>query len=116
MSGGKVVHVLSGKSFDVYVGRPMPRLRLRGSGWGNPYRIGEDGTRDEVLRRYEVGVRYWLTVEGGEGDAWREEVASLRGKTLACWCAPRDGTPLTLDDETVCHGQILLRLAEQEAS
>ena len=37
---------------------------------------------------------------------------TLRGKTLACFCAPKD-EPLTLDDPVVCHGQTLLKLAEE---
>ena len=34
---------------DVYIGRP--------SRWGNPYHIGIDGTREEVITMYEDHVR-----------------------------------------------------------
>lgn len=57
----------------VYCGRPSP--------WGNPYRIGVDGTRDEVIRKYRVWL--WRTL--------REQpdfLAPLIGKDLVCWCAP----------------------------
>ena len=34
--------------YDVYIGRP--------SKWGNPFRIGPDGNREEVIRKY----RDWI--------------------------------------------------------
>ena len=68
----------------IYVGRP--------SRWGNPYRIGRDGTREEVIALYEEYARDRLRVE----PDWLE---SLRGRDLVCWCAPQ-----------ACHGDVLLRL------
>jgi hypothetical protein len=59
-------------AYDVYVGRPTK--------WGNPFKIGRDGTRAEVIERYER----WL-LEQPELVAALDE---LRGKTLGCWCAP----------------------------
>lgn len=67
----------------VYIGRP--------SKWGNPFVIGKDGTRAEVVAKYER----WLC-ESGPGS----QVGELRGKDLVCWCAP-----------LACHGDVLLRLA-----
>ncbi len=52
----------------VYVGR--------GSPWGNPFRIGVDGDRDQVIDRYEREVLPTL------------DVTPLRGKHLVCHCAP----------------------------
>ena len=71
----------------VYVGRP--------SKWGNPFVIGPDGTRAEVIAKYER----WLL---GHSDlvAWAR--ADLRGHDLVCWCAPR-----------ACHGDVLLRVANE---
>lgn len=34
-------------SYDVYVGR--------GTKWGNPFEIGKDGTRLEVIEKYRLG-------------------------------------------------------------
>ena len=115
--GGKVVHALGQTPYDVYVGRRNKRHRLPESVFGNPYRIGEHGDREEVLRRYEELQRNNLHHANAYPSnyllqAWKDNIASLRGKTLACWCAPKDRA-LTVDDETVCHGQILLRLAEE---
>jgi hypothetical protein len=72
------------KPHDVYIGRP--------SKWSNPFRIGPDGTREEVLEKFENRLR---------GDAeLMAALPELKGKVLGCWCAPRD-----------CHGDILARLA-----
>ena len=45
MSGTDVVHCKKAP-FDVYIGRP--------SKWGNPYSIGPDGTREEVIEKYRL--------------------------------------------------------------
>jgi hypothetical protein len=71
----------------VYVGRPGK--------WGNPFHLGKDGDRAEVLRKYEA----WLTAYPEQIEAVKRE---LRGKTLGCWCHPRP-----------CHGHILARIANE---
>ena len=73
-------------AYDVYVGRP--------SKWGSPFQVGRDGTRAQVIARYEA----WLATQ----PALLAELASLAGKTLGCWCAP-----------AVCHGEVLARLAAE---
>ena len=40
----------------VYIGRRMTRIGLAGSKWANPFKIGLDGTREEVIEKY----RAWL--------------------------------------------------------
>ncbi len=106
---GKVVHALSGAPYDVYVGRQSKRQGLPESPWANRFRIGKDGDREEVLRRFEQKER---ELAESLPNTYAMQIAELRGKTLACWCAPKDRA-LTIEDETVCHGQILLRLAEE---
>ncbi len=68
----------------VYIGR--------GSKWGNPFRIGRDGDRAEVIAEYAL----WLTAQE---HLWRA-LDELRGRDLVCYCAP-----------AMCHGDILLALA-----
>lgn len=89
MGQGRVVNVRR-EQYDVYIGRP--------SEWGNPFVIGRDGTRAEVIAKYEAWMRRRLTREPGLADA----VRALRGKRLGCWCAPKP-----------CHGDVPLRLAEE---
>lgn len=78
----------------VYVGRAVPRKGVNGSPWGNPWTIGKDGNRSAVLYLYER----WLL---GNPDLMAR-LPELRGKVLACWCAPLP-----------CHADILLRLANR---
>lgn len=62
--------------------------------WGNPFKIGRDGTREEVIEKYEL----WLRQTGLVEIVKRE----LRGKDLLCWCHPLP-----------CHGDVLLRIANE---
>ena len=72
--------------YDVYIGRAMPRFRLAGSKWGNPYR------GDDAITQFE---RHLL-----RSPPLLKALAELRGKVLGCWCAPGP-----------CHGDVLVRLA-----
>lgn len=65
--------------------------------WGNPYYEGRDGTREEVIDKYEEWIKH-LIVE----LPVLYDLEKLRGRDLVCWCAP-----------LACHGDVLLRLANQ---
>src|SRR5690348_491325 len=84
----RVVHVGSQEWKDtpegrrVYIGRAMPRQRLRGSIYANPFRVDELG-RDEALRRYEQSWREQLRRRPWEMELARELMV---GKVLGCWC------------------------------
>ena len=80
----KVVHCKRG-THDVYIGRP--------SQWGNPFVIGKDGTREQVIQKY----RNWFMTQPSLLAALPE----LTGRTLGCWCAP-----------AACHGDVLAELAD----
>lgn len=77
-------HTAGSYADAVYIGR--------GSKWGNPFRIGIDGDRAAVIAKYET----WLRRQHHLLRALDE----LRGRNLLCFCAPK-----------VCHGDLLLRLA-----
>jgi len=81
----KVVHCKK-ERYDVYIGRP--------SKWRNPFVIGKDGNREEVIEKYK---KWLLNNKELMADLWE-----LRGKILACWCAPQS-----------CHGDVLLELANK---
>lgn len=72
----------------VYVGRP--------SMWGNPFVIGRDGTREEVIAKYRAGLAALdplvLAVRLGQ-------LADRNPTALACWCAPEP-----------CHADVLAEL------
>ncbi|NLG01739.1 MAG: DUF4326 domain-containing protein [Lentisphaerae bacterium] len=82
----KVVHCKRERC-DIYIGRP--------SEWGNPFEIGKDGTRQQVINKY----REWIKSQ----PALMAKIPTLKGKTLGCWCYPRP-----------CHGDVLAELADKE--
>jgi hypothetical protein len=77
----------------------------RSTKWGNPFVIGNDGTRAECIELYKRFVAGKEATKRKEVLAARELVAvgarELRGKNLACWC-PMDEP---------CHADILLTIA-----
>jgi len=77
---GNVVHCKKEK-YDVYIGRP--------SVWGNPFTIGQDGTREEVIDKYREYLK--------SSPELLARLSELEGKVLGCWCAPQ-----------ACHGDVLL--------
>ena len=74
----------------VYIGRP--------SRWGNPYVIGRDGDRGEVIAKYRKYVLGALHEEHLSIQSLRRD---LRGKTLVCHCAPEP-----------CHGDVLAEIVD----
>jgi hypothetical protein len=72
--------------YDVYIGRP--------SKWGNPFTIGKDGTREEVVMKYID----WLMRQ----PELLKDIAELKGKVLGCWCHPKK-----------CHGDVLAELVNR---
>ena len=82
----KVVHCKK-EPYDVYIGRP--------SKWGNPFTIGRDGTREDVISKYEIYIM-------SKPDLIAS-LPELQGKTLGCWCKPK-----------ACHGDILKIMVEDE--
>lgn len=87
--------------FDVYIGRP--------SIWGNPFTIGIDGDRKEVIRKHKE----WLQTGNSFGNVLATErkrqavlarIKELRLKTLGCWC----------NEGEECHGDYLVELANKE--
>lgn len=72
----------------IYIGRPTK--------WGNPFKIGRDGNRKQVIRKY----RHYLF---SDKALMSIVVRELRGKDLLCWCAPHS-----------CHGDVLLEVANED--
>lgn len=68
--------------YDVYIGRPTI--------YGNPFHIGPDGTREEVIAKYK---------EYAQQRFDDKALQFLVGKTLGCSCKPKP-----------CHGDVLIEL------
>jgi len=81
----RVVHCKR-EPYDVYIGRPGP--------WGNPFMVGDDGSRRQVIEKYEEWVR--------SKPEMMQMIPHLKGKVLGCWCYPKS-----------CHGDVLVQLVEE---
>ncbi len=64
----------------------------RGSKWGNPFVMANEGQRDRVCEDYE---RH-LAAQIERGEVTWQDLAALDGKDLVCFCAPKR-----------CHGHTL---------
>jgi len=95
-----VVHCKKAK-YDVYVGRPTI--------FGNVFSHKNDTkalyktkTQEEAVEKYAE----WIATQ----EEILVEIPNLKGKILACWCAPTKG--LTCDEKPyICHAQVLAELA-----
>ncbi len=74
------------QEFDINIMRP--------SKWGNPFVIGRDGTREEVIEKFKG---YLLNNK----ELIELAKTELKGKRLGCCCSPNK-----------CHGDILVLAAE----
>jgi len=80
----RVVNRRTGEPYDLMVDRT--------SFWGNPFHVGVDGTRSEVIAKYRAMVL--------SRPDMLARLPELRGKVLGCWCKPRQ-----------CHADVLAELA-----
>ena len=79
----------------VYIGRP--------SLLGNQFKIGKDGTRQEVIRKYHGWLWEQIKLKN-EAYAELRRIAGLARQgdvTLVCWCAPE-----------LCHATVIERSVE----
>lgn len=61
--------------------------------WGNPFELPGDGDRDTVINNY---AEHYLPFK----PSLTEQIDTLNGKALGCWCAPEP-----------CHGDVLKNAA-----
>lgn len=81
------------ETFDVYIGRACAGRRR--SKWANPFIIGKDGTRKEVIAKF----RAWILKQ----PKLLADLHELDGKVLGCWCYNKS-----------CHGEVLIELRTQQ--
>lgn len=81
-----VVNIKKYNGDYVYIGR--------GSIWGNPFKIGKHGTREEVIIKYEQYIK-------GRPELLAD-LPRLVGQVLGCYCKPK-----------ACHGDILVKLLQE---
>ena len=82
----------------IYVGRPTVL--------GNPFEIGRDGSREEVIAKY----REWFYTHGVKSLKVRKELQRLKhlhalsgSLCLLCWCSPAP-----------CHAEVIKEYLERK--
>ncbi len=89
---------------NIYVGRggvvfiDGKRFPPQASEFSNPYKIGEHGTRDEVISKYKEMIEYKIK----NVPDFKAKILNLKGKNLGCWCKPES-----------CHADILFEIANK---
>jgi hypothetical protein len=88
---------------NYYIGRAgvvfinKKRYPTKPSVFANPYKVGKDGTREEVIIKYKE----YITNKLENDESLVNELILLKGKNLGCWCCPE-----------ACHGNVLLELID----
>lgn len=80
--------------------------------WGNPFKVGEDGTAHDCVQLYTgllaglvcLTAKATIELQIKSRAVVQSSLHELRGKNLACWC--RRGQS--------CHADVLLELANRE--
>lgn len=101
-----VVNAYNNKNFSIYIGRPP-----QGGEWrfGNPFVIGRDGDRKEVVFRFKIWLETGDTFDCTEATKERRQwildhLKDLKkDDVLGCFCAP-----------LLCHGNVLIELSEKK--
>jgi len=81
-----------------------------GSPLANPFRIGKDGNREEVIAKYRTWL--WGCMKHGnknvmyELDRIRQLAQTPEGVTLVCFCRSVD------EDRPSCHGDVIASAVE----
>jgi hypothetical protein len=88
---------VEGFSKGIYVGRAMPGLK--GSALANRFKIGRDGTREEVIQKYRIWL--WKQIKAGNVEIIAELKRVYAVGEVVCWCAPLP-----------CHGEVVLKAAQ----
>lgn len=93
------------KGDGIYIGRNMPGLK--GSVLGNPFKLGRDGNREEVIEKYLKWLRWQYVVGGAVKQELLRlvELSKVGDLVLICWCHPE-----------ACHGDVLKDVIQKLAS
>lgn len=83
----------------VYIGRAGKGFSGE---YGNPFVVGTDGTREEVLVKY---TEYFYSRITDQNDPFFWRIKELRDKKLVCFCKPK-----------VCHGDVIAEFLNNPAN
>ena len=88
---------------NVYIGRKRvvfidgKRYPPEDSIFANPYKVGKDGTRNEIIQKYKT----YILEKIERKEITQDQLDTLRGKKLGCWCKP-----------DTCHGDVLAEILD----
>jgi hypothetical protein len=108
-----MIKVFSLRNGSIPVPDGWVKIRVdRSSPLGNPFEIGKDGTRAEVIAKFERYLADSILKEVGEMTEdemkmlvhllWIQEESRKGDVALMCWCKPLD-----------CHGDEIKKLIEK---
>lgn len=80
--------------YDFYCGRP--------SIYGNPFEIGRDGNRDEVISKYKS--YFYKKIED---PFFNNQILKLKDKVISCWCKQPN-------KQVACHLDIIANYLDNE--
>lgn len=92
-----VINIKKSRDYDLYIGRKNSHYNLQQSKWANPFIIGKDGDRKEVVLKH----RLWINSQ----PELLRSLHEIKDKKLGCWC--------NWPDEE-CHGGNLVELADSK--
>lgn len=85
------------KVYNIYDTPPSNAIYIgRGSAWGNPFKIGEHGSRYVVIGKFAEYAKTRLENE----PEWLKPLKETTG--LVCYCSPK-----------ACHGDVLALLLKE---
>lgn len=98
-SATRLANLRKGDSYTVYIGRKSRRHH-----YGNPFIIGVHGSRDEVVKMCHSWLRgrAYSLVEPDRRIWILQNLNSLEGEILGCWCEPLP-----------CHGNVYIQLLKE---
>lgn len=99
MNKTKVINIKNKNTNEPYV--YIGRKNNTNQHFGNPFLIGINGNREEVIRKFELWItkKDYLDIEPERREWILKNLHLLKGKTLGYFCAP-----------LMCHGDIYVKL------
>src|SRR5574337_1336593 len=83
-------------TYDKSKKHDLPAISImRGTPYGNPFIMGKDGTRDEIVEMFELYARWRMKIQ----PRWLDRIVD---RDVLCCCAPEK-----------CHGDVLVKLAKE---
>jgi hypothetical protein len=88
------------------------RFPKKDSAWANPFKISPSVDRDTSIAMYEHYIREKLR----DSQTLRDELESLRGKNLGCWCVEPSSSSSSSSSSSKnvkCHCDVLVKILNE---